>query len=299
MSLEFKNYCNAVSVILSMICDHTVTKNTCYIRSSDELLVQLSELKLGPEQCLVSLDDESLFTNVPIASTINIILNAVYEHPTIPPPNIQKQVLEQLLHICTSETPFKHNGQVYKQINGVSMGSPLGPTFADFYMSYVENYLLSQSNRISNPCFYIRYVDDIMAVFNSPNHVHYFINRLRNNSILNFTVEYAKNGKFAFFDVLMNIDDGGNITTSVYCKPTDKGVYCNYFSHTAEIYKRSVIKTLVFRALKYTSNWPLFQAEIVRLKLFCENNYPQHLVESIIQSSVTRIFRSSARKTLQ
>ena len=234
-----------------------------------------------------SLDVESLFTNVPIASTINIILNAVYEHPTIPPPNIQKQVLEQLLHICTSETPFKHNGQVYKQINGVSMGSPLGPTFADFYMSYVENYLLSQSNRISNPCFYTRYVDDIMAVFNSPNHVHYFINRLRNSSILNFTVEYAKNGKFAFLDVLMNIDDGGNITTSVYCKPTDKGVYCNYFSHTSEMYKRSVIKTLVFKALKYTSNWPLFPAEIVRLKqLFCNNNYPQHLVESIIQSSV-------------
>ena len=77
-----------------------------------------------------------------------------------------------------------------------------------------------------------------MAVFNSPNHVHYFINRLRNNSILNFTVEYAKNGKFAFSDVLMNIDDGGNITNSVYCKPTDKGVYCNYFSHTAEIYKK-------------------------------------------------------------
>ena len=115
------------------------------LRSSDELLVQLSELKLRPEQCLVSLDVESLFMNVPITSTINIILNAVYEHPTIPPPNIQKQVLEQLLHICTSETPFKHNGQVYKQINGVSMGSPLGPTFGDFYMSYVENYLLSQS----------------------------------------------------------------------------------------------------------------------------------------------------------
>ena len=90
-----------------------------------------------------------------------------------------------------------------------------------------------------------------MAVFNSPNHVHYFINRLRNNSILNFTVEYAKNGKFAFLDVLMNIDDGGNITTSVYCKPTDKGVYCNYFSHTGEMYKRSVFKTLVFRVSEY------------------------------------------------
>ena len=167
-------------------------------------------------------------------------------------------------------------------------------TFADFYMSCVENI----SNRISNPCFYTRYVDDIMAVFNSPNHVHYFINRLINNFILNFTVEYAKNGKFAFLDVLMNIDDGGNITTSVYYKPTDKGVYCNYFSHRAEMYKRSVIKTLVLRVLKYTSNWPLFQAGIVRLKqLFCKNNYPQHLVESIIQSSVAKFLDPQQEKS--
>ena len=136
-----------------------------------------------------------------------------------------------------------------------------------------------------------------MVVFNSPNHVHYFINRLRNNSILNFTVEYAKNGKFAFLDVLMNIDDGGNITTSVYCKPTDKDAYCTYFSHTAEMYKRSVIKTLVIGALKYTSNWPLFPAEIVRLKqLFCNNNYPQNLVESIIQSSVTKFLDPQQEK---
>ena len=87
--------------------------------------------------------------------------------------------------------------------------------------------------------------------------------------------------------------------------PTDKGVYCNYVSHTAEMNKRSVIKTLVFRALKYTSNWPLFQAEIVRLKqLFCNNNYPQHLVESIIQSSVTKFLdpqqkKKKKKKTLQ
>ena len=40
------------------------------------------------------------------------------------------------------------------------MGSPLGPTFTDFYMSSLENHVLSQ-DKISNPIFYVLYGDDI------------------------------------------------------------------------------------------------------------------------------------------
>ena len=46
---------------------------------------------------------------------------------------------------------------------------------------------------------------------------------------------------FHFLDVKFTIDDMGNITTSVYIKPTDKGVYTNYLSHipdTLKIYNK-------------------------------------------------------------
>ena len=48
---------------------------------------------------LFSLDVESLFTNVPVKRTINIILDKVYNHPTIPAPVIPKHILEKLLLI--------------------------------------------------------------------------------------------------------------------------------------------------------------------------------------------------------
>ena len=35
------------------------------------------------------------------------------------------------------------NNHTYVQVDGVSMGSPLGPTMADFYMSNLENVLLN------------------------------------------------------------------------------------------------------------------------------------------------------------
>ena len=52
---------------------------------------------------------------------------------------------------------------------------------------------------------------------------------------------------FHFLDVKLTIDDMGNITTYVYIKPTDKGVYTNYLSHMPDTYKKFIMKTLVIR----------------------------------------------------
>ena len=103
---------------------------------------------------MVSLDVESLFTNVPIMETVEIIVQAAYNHPALPAPSLPSPVLEELLIICTT-TPFQFRGETYVQIDGVSKGSSLGPTFADFYMSHFENAVLSL-NRVSNPVFYRR-----------------------------------------------------------------------------------------------------------------------------------------------
>ena len=104
------------------------------------------------------------------------------------------------------------------------MGSPLGPTYADFYMSSIESYLLSQQNRATNPIFYVRYVDDILEIFNAKRHVKLFINRLQTASVLNFTYELSNNQNFHFLDVNLEIDNSYNFKTSVFVKPTDKGL---------------------------------------------------------------------------
>ena len=52
------------------------------------------------------------------------------------------------------------------------MGSLLGLTFTDFYMSHLENKLLSQNDKKSKPIFYVRYVDDILTVFKTPGNIN-------------------------------------------------------------------------------------------------------------------------------
>ena len=82
---------------------------------------------------MASLDVESLYTNVPVLETIDIILNKVYQNENLPPPEIPRSCLKSLLSICTTESPFKHiDGTLYTQVDGLAMGSPLSCIMVNF-----------------------------------------------------------------------------------------------------------------------------------------------------------------------
>lgn len=111
---------------------------------------------------MASLDIVSLFTNVPVNETIEIILNYMYRNTSLPPCEIPERYMRELLLICTTETPFTcPNGTLYKQVDGVSMGCVLGPTFANYYMGHLEEITFRNH---SVPRTYCRYVDDIFVI---------------------------------------------------------------------------------------------------------------------------------------
>ena len=55
-----------------------------------------------PHGLIASLDVESLFTNVPVEETIQIILDNVYNHSTLPPLKMPRTLLEAMLRACTT-----------------------------------------------------------------------------------------------------------------------------------------------------------------------------------------------------
>ena len=256
------------------------------LRSTDEFLACFGNTKLLNGQVLCSLDVESLFTNVPVAATIDIIIKRAYNHPNLPPPPLAPEDLRELLSITTQETPFMFNNHNYVQVDGVSMGSPLGPTMADFYMSNLENVLLNE-NKISNPIKYLRYVDDIICVFKSRSHIHHFSGRLTRSSVLKFTNELMTGDVFNFLDVSLKLRPDGGFDTSVFIKPTDKGLYCNYSSHVPTQYKNSVISSLVTRAIKVSSTPENRNSELNRItQVLVNNGYPQHIIDKIIKAKL-------------
>ena len=100
------------------------------LKDTFDFVNKVSNLNVNSDSYLVSFDVESLFTNVPTKETIEIILDLVFQDEIVVFDDLSREELKKLLTICTQESHFQFNGQYYDQVDGVAMGSPLGPLFA-------------------------------------------------------------------------------------------------------------------------------------------------------------------------
>ena len=57
------------------------------------------------------------------------------------------------------------DGEYYKQIDRVTIGSPLRPTFANIFLSYQEQMRLKNCPCKFKPVIYKRYIDDTFLLF--------------------------------------------------------------------------------------------------------------------------------------
>ena len=267
---------------------------TFSLKSSDEF-VQVLRLK-ERKGILASLDASSLFTNVPVDTTIEIILRNVYEHVSIPAPRLPKSVLKRMLEICTKDTAFRCPlGQLHCQVDGVAMGSPLGVLFAESYMAHVES-LAIDSLQIK-PHTYCRYIDDIFVDVYNEEQLLSVKTALEKHSVLKFTTETSISHKIPFLDVSVDASDG-SLVTSVYRKPTDTGHCLNGESECPDIYKESVIHAYINRAIKHCSSWPLLHQEHQRTKqILVNNNYSFSDIDKIIKRQLHKHLSATTHTT--
>ena len=98
----------------------------------------------------------SLFTNVPLDETIEILANRAFDNDWFNSTydlNLTKTDLVDLLSVATKGQLFQYNGALYEQTDGVAMGSPLGPLLANVFMSSIEENLEREGKL---PSFYRR-----------------------------------------------------------------------------------------------------------------------------------------------
>ena len=119
---------------------------------------------------MASLDVESLFTNIPLDETIDIVTLKVFGKKR-KVNGISKRDFKRLLQISTKGTVFYFNGHYYRQKDGVAMGSPLGPALANAFLSHYETIWLEECPLSFAPIFYARYVDDIFVLIRSNEHI--------------------------------------------------------------------------------------------------------------------------------
>ncbi len=101
---------------------------------------------------MASLDAESLFTNVPLDETIGLVLDGLDRLECAE--KWTKKDLRLALEFATKHNIFIFNKTFYQQIDGVAMGSPLGPSFANLFLAHHETKWLDDCPVEFKPKFY-------------------------------------------------------------------------------------------------------------------------------------------------
>ena len=176
---------------------------------------------------MASFDIESLFTNVPFKETTDIVTNGLVDS-NLNTFGLDKKQLNKLLILATSESVFTFNDNLYAQVDGVSMGSCLGPAYANAFLCFHEKHWLDECPIAYKPLYYRRYIDDTFLIFRAKDHVQQFLSYLnaKHNNI-KFTFETEENGKLSFLDTLI-INVNGKLSTTVYRNPTYIGLGLDY-----------------------------------------------------------------------
>ena len=111
------------------------------IKNCKTFTKRLKKMRIPPGYKMVSFDVVSLFTNVPLDETIDIIIKRIYDKKEINT-DIPKKEMRELLYLCTKNAHFTLNNKTYLQVDGVAMGSPLGPVLANIFMAELERNII-------------------------------------------------------------------------------------------------------------------------------------------------------------
>jgi hypothetical protein len=137
----------------------------------------MKDIKLDKDDTLIIFYVVSLFTKILIDGAMEVIKN------------ITDQGTAKLVEICLKSTFFNFQGDIYEQICGVSMGSPLSPIITNLFMDYLERKSLISSP--FQPKYWNRFVYDTFVIWpHGCDKLNEFVNHLnKQSSHIKFTME--------------------------------------------------------------------------------------------------------------
>ena len=223
------------SVIKPSIPDKYMLSSTNYF------IEKLKQVKVQSLQILVSFDVVSLFTNVPLEETTQIIANYLFDKDNPNTPPMEKHAFIKLLKLAT-QGMFLCNSGLFKPIDGVAMRSPFAPTLPNFFVAYLENKLLNKTNGF-HPKIYLRYVDDICDDNLS---ITKFLNLLnKQHSNMQFSMKKSMHA-LSFLNVHVQIREN-ELDLSVWRQETNTGILMNFDAICPNVWKLSLVLCLLNR----------------------------------------------------
>ena len=226
-----------ISWLLSKTLKPLLTSVPTHLENSYELIERIQDgdsnnNKTLPYPC--SLDVVSLYTSIPIQEAIDNTVDRI-EHGTF---HLSRLDVAELLNVTLNNMYFTFEDRIFRQTEGLPMGSSISGILAILFMDKLEQIALS-SYRLISP--YKRYVDDIYlqtANEEKANEFHDTMNSLHPR--LKFEIEKPTASpeglSLSLLDFKVTITTNGESSFEFYKKPAKKPLFVH---HQSALPKRS------------------------------------------------------------
>jgi GIY-YIG catalytic domain len=197
------------------------TKHPSYLRDTNDFLDKIRSIQIPKDSFLVTLDVESMYTNIDNKEGLQVVRNCFTSNPD---PNRPDLEILHLLKLGLENNDFEFNGNWYLQISGTAMGKKFAPSYANIFMANWEKEVLKKCRLL--PLAYFRFLDDIFLIwtYSREEFDRFFeiLNNFHHSIKLKATV---KENSIDFLDVTvfkgLGFNTTGFLDTKVFFKPTD------------------------------------------------------------------------------
>ena len=263
--------CDSPTENISQFLDHWLQPSMrnlpSFLQNTNQLIKELHSIRVPANSWLVTVDVKSLYTTIPHKEGLEACRNALLATEKSYPEQPPTEPLATLMELVLQNNTFEFNDQVYKQLNGVAMGTKMAVAYANIFMGSLETKLLSKSSL--KICFYKRYIDDILIITDdTEDHLTNFIRELNEfHPTIKFTAEYHQE-RITFLDV--DIYKGPNFNQTqcldfeTHIKATNPRLHVHALSHHPDSVKKGIIIGEVKRLLRTNSNRETFNKSVIK-----------------------------------
>ena len=137
-----------------------------------------------------------------------------------------------LLKVIISQNYLMFQQKICQPLQGISMGSPISSLIAEIFLQHYEDANIKQLLDMKSIALYVRYVDDILVIYDTTkinlHTINTYINKIHSNIKLNPT--YEEHNSIAFLNLTITRRQT-KLEIDIYRKPTTTFTTINFLSN--------------------------------------------------------------------
>ena len=241
--------CGGSTVKLSQYADHLLKPLlkhiSSYVQDTTDFLRRIFSLNanLPNNVILITIDVRSLYTNIINDQGIQVCIDMLKETNMVSPES--EQSIINILSFILNKNSFTFNNEHFLQIHGTAMA----PTYANIFMAMLERKLLQKAPNDLIPIEWIRFIDDIFAIWTHGNEkLQQFVAYINEfHPTIKFDYNYSH--KYVnFLDTTIYLNSLNKFESDLYIKPTDRTLLL----HNISFHPHSCKNAIIYRqALRY------------------------------------------------